>query len=84
MINPISSNINPADQERAEPIARTEAAPAKKDVPVADVVQLSNAAQAKLLRQQGLSTAEIAVNLGLDEKIVSMFLPSFSMKETKE
>jgi DNA-binding NarL/FixJ family response regulator len=81
MVNPISSNnptvnkIAAADQVRSEPTAKLEATPAK-----ADVVQLSNAAQAKLLKQQGFDVAQIAIKLGLDVKTVSTYLPSVSTK----
>jgi hypothetical protein len=80
MVNPISPhspNVNKltADQVHAEPSTKLEATPGK-----ADVVQLSVASQAKLLKQQGFDVQEIAIKLGLDIKTVSTYLPSVSEK----
>jgi DNA-binding CsgD family transcriptional regulator len=78
MINPISTNIAPANQQPLELQAKPEiSTPTASN---ADVVELSNSAQAKLLKQQGLDVAEIAIKLGLDVKTVSSYLPTVTMK----
>jgi hypothetical protein len=49
---------------------------AKTDMPrKADTVQISNEAQARSLRQQGMSIPEIALQLRLDLKTVTGFFP---------
>jgi DNA-binding CsgD family transcriptional regulator len=53
---------------------------ATAQAPQGDVVQLSNAAQAKLLKQQGLDVAQIAIKLGLDAKTVATYFPSVGSK----
>lgn len=78
MINPISSHIAPTSQPAVEPPAKPEASlPTASN---ADLVELSNSAQAKLLKQQGLDVGEIAIKLGLDVKTVSSYFPSVSIK----
>ena len=80
MVNPISSynsagkKTPDADQALAKPVAQPEVN-AKSDL-----VQISDAAQAKLFRQEGLTVDEIAIKMGLDVKTVSTFLPSPSLK----
>ncbi len=49
--------------------------PVRADVPTGDTVQLSYAAQALALRQQGLSIPEIAMQLKLDIKTVTSYFP---------
>jgi hypothetical protein len=80
MVDPISSNnpmvskqVAAADQAPVKPPAKPESAPFKVDVPKTDVVELSLSAQAKLLKQQGMSIAQIAIQLGLDVETVSGF-----------
>ncbi len=86
MVNPISSNNaamnKPADIAQIDPSTKLGAAPAKAVLSNADVVSLSDSAQAKLLKQEGLSVSEIALKLGLDVKTVSSFIPSVDIKET--
>jgi DNA-binding NarL/FixJ family response regulator len=48
---------------------------AKAEVAKSDTVQLSNEAQARSMRQQGLSIPEIAQQLRLDVKTVTGFFP---------
>jgi DNA-binding NarL/FixJ family response regulator len=89
MVNPISSNsaaLNgniAAEQARLESAEKPEAAPAQAIVAKADVVELSNSAQAKLLKQEGLNVSEIAIKLGLDVKTVSSYLPTVVIKSTE-
>jgi DNA-binding NarL/FixJ family response regulator len=78
MVNPISPNIAPKNQPSFELPARPEVSPSAASN--ADVVELSNSAQAKLLKQQGLNVAQIAIKLGLDVKTVSSYLPSVATK----
>lgn len=82
MVNPISSNNAAAAKiaAAAQPSAKPEVAPVKTDVQKADVVQLANAAQAKLLEQQGLTISQIAMKLSLDVKTVATYFPSVSTK----
>jgi hypothetical protein len=84
MIDSISSNNPIASPMARNPIAaadQTPANPVKLPAPNADVVQLSNSAQAKLLKQQGFDIAQIAIELGLDEKTVTSYLPTVTTKE---
>lgn len=82
MVNPISANSGAVNKNSAasQPPAKPEVAPVKTDVPKADVVELSNSAQAKLLKQQGLTIAQIAIKMSLDVKTVATYLPSVSTK----
>ena len=53
---------------------------AQADVPQGDLVQLSDAAQAKLLKQEGFDVTQIAIKLGLDQKTVATYFPSIDSK----
>jgi hypothetical protein len=78
MVEPIKSGgvtpkiSTPAAAPQAAVQAKAEAAPKS------DTVQLSNEAQARSLRQQGLSIPEIAIQLRLDIKTVTGFFPQSS------
>ena len=86
MVDPISSNIPSVNRnatadkvqasQQANPPAPAAVTPAKTESPKPDVVELSYSAQAKLLRQQGYSIPEIAMQLKLDVKTVNGFFPS--------
>lgn len=80
MINPISSQnaslnnqIAAADQAPEKTPAKPEGEQLKVDVSKTDVVELSDSAQARLLKQQGMDIAQIAFQLGLDVETVSSF-----------
>ena len=81
MVNPISSNnaavnkIAAADQAIAKAPVQAEVTQAKIDAPKADVVEISHSAQAKVLKQEGLTIPQIAIKLGLDVKTVTTFFP---------
>jgi len=87
MVEPIRTggatpNISaPTPTAAAQPIQARSAVPAqpvqaKADMPQnADTVQISNEAQARSLRQQGMSIPEIALQLRLDLKTVTGFFP---------
>jgi hypothetical protein len=80
--NPIARNpIAAPDQTAPKPPTTLEDIPVKTDASKGDVVQLSDSAQAKLLKQHGLDIAQIAIKLGLDEKTVSTFFPTVTTKE---
>ena len=86
MVNPISLNNaatnKPADIAQVDPSAKLGGTPAKAVLSNADVVSLSDSAQAKLLKQEGLNVSEIAIKLGLDVKTVSSYIPSVDIKPT--
>jgi len=80
MINPISSNnaaVNKitAEQALAKAPVQAEATQARIDAPNADVVEISHSAQAKVLKQEGLTIPQIAIKLGLDVKTVTTYFP---------
>ena len=85
MVDPISSNnptvnrISTPSQAPIEQPAQPEATPVKTDLPPkTDTVELSQQAQAQLLRQQGISIPQIALQLKLDVKTVTSFFPQTS------
>jgi len=86
MVNPISLNNaatnKPADIAQVDPSTKLGGTPAKAVLSNADVVSLSDSAQAKLLKQEGLNVSEIAIKLGLDVKTVSSYIPSVDIKPT--
>ena len=85
MVDPIRSGGAPASVStpavapqpiQAKPVAPAQPVQAKVDMPrKADTVQISNEAQARSLRQQGMSIPEIALQLRLDLKTVNGFFP---------
>jgi DNA-binding NarL/FixJ family response regulator len=81
MVDPISSNIpsvskiSAPSQASTKPPAQAEATPVKADLAKSDTVELSQEAQAQLLRQQGISIPQIALQLKLDVKTVTSFFP---------
>jgi hypothetical protein len=78
MVEPIkSASVTP---KVATPAAAPQAAvQAKAEITAkSDTVQLSHEAQARSLRQQGLSIPEIASQLRLDIKTVTGFFPQSS------
>ena len=81
MINPISSNnaavnkLAAADQAIAKAPVPAEGTQAKTDSQKLDVVEISHSAQAKVLKQEGLTIPQIAIKLGLDVKTVTTFFP---------
>jgi len=81
MVNPISSNnaamnkIAAADQAIAKATVQAEGSRAKTDTPRVDVVKISHSAQAKAMKQEGLTIPQIAIKLGLDVKTVTTFFP---------
>ena len=71
----VSSFQAPApSQTQAQPQAKVQSQP-QPAAPQQDVVELSQSAQAQLLRQKGMSIPEIAVQLGLQEAQVKAFFP---------
>ena len=77
MITPISSSsssvkIAAAGQAPAKQPSKPEPIQVKKEA--SDVVELSIPAQAKLLKQRGMSIPEIALELKLDVKTVTGYL----------
>lgn len=76
MIEPVKSGIAPASiSTPAKAVVPQGAAPAKTDLPKSDTVQLSDEAQARALRQNGVSIPDIALQLRLDIKTVTGFFP---------
>jgi len=81
MVDPIRSNSVPAGNVptprpvSAKPAAQPEAVPVTTSPAKEDTVELSYAAHAQLLRQQGLSIPEIALKLGQDVKTVTGYFP---------
>jgi hypothetical protein len=81
MIDPISSKMPPVSktstpaQAPANAQPKPEATPAKPDLQNADTVELSQQAQARLLREQGMGIPQIAMQLRLDVKTVTSFFP---------
>jgi len=80
MVNPISSNnaaVNKiaADQPIAKAPIQAEVTHEKTEAPRVDVVEISHSAQAKVLKQEGLTIPQIAIKLGLDVKTVTTFFP---------
>jgi hypothetical protein len=86
VINPISpknentNKVSTDDQAQAKPIVVQGNMSHAKTDPQSDIVQISNSAQAKMLKQQGLTVSQIAVKMGLDAKTVSTYLPSIDSK----
>ena len=82
--NTMASKIAATSQTQPMPPLQPAAAPAAKTETAtpstmkADTIQLSNAAQALILRQKGLSIAEIALRLRLDIGTVNGFFPQSS------
>jgi hypothetical protein len=76
MVDPIKSGVAPANISKPAPAAAPQA-PVQQNTVVqkTDTVQLSDAAQARSLRQQGKSIPEIALQLRLDVKTVNGFFP---------
>jgi hypothetical protein len=71
MVAPIPStdslkNNIAAEQAPANPPVKPEGAKAKTDAPKVDVVELSLPTQARLLKQQGMSIPQIAIQLKQD------------------
>ena len=76
--------ISPVAPDNTYGVSATELTPVKKSeqvsktkdisVPKTDSVELSHSAQARSLRQQGLSTEMIAIKLGLDLSTVKQYL----------
>ncbi len=81
MVDPIRSNSTPpvdvpaARPVAAKPAAQQEAASVTTNAAKEDTVELSYAAHAQLLRQQGLSIPDIAMKLGQDVKTVTSYFP---------
>ena len=76
MIDPVKSGtVPPHTSSPAKAAAPQAAVGAKPDLAKSDTVQLSNEAQARSLRQSGLSIPEIALQLRLDIKTVNGFFP---------
>lgn len=80
MIGSISSNTPLLGNQGSAAVQAPAMQAATAQAPQGDVVQLSNAAQAKLLKQQGLDVAQIAIKLGLDAKTVATYFPSVGSK----
>ena len=87
MINPISTNGTPGITPNAEadfakvktavkaektPV-RAEEIPVRLETPIKDSVELSDSAQARILRQAGQSIPQIALKLGLAIPTVAAF-----------
>jgi hypothetical protein len=68
---PSTHSAQPAQAAPAASQQSSQAKPAAKP----DVVDLSFSAQAQLLRQKGMSIAQIALQLGLDVTTVTSFFP---------
>lgn len=76
MIDPVKSGIVPALTSTPSKVSVPQAAvPAKSDLAKSDNVQLSNEAQARSMRQNGVSIPDIALQLRLDIKTVTGFFP---------
>jgi hypothetical protein len=76
MIEPVKPGVAPANISTPIKAAVQQApAPVKPDLAKSDTVLLSNEAQARSLRQNGLSIPEIALQLRLDIKTVTGFFP---------
>jgi hypothetical protein len=60
-------------QQPPQPLAQDKVVPRQ-----ADTIEISNAAQARSLRQQGVSVPEIALQLRLDVQTVNGFFPKNS------
>ena len=87
MINPISTSGTPGvtlkadlDFAKVKTAAKAEKAPvrpeelpAKLETPIKDSVQLSDSAQARIMRQAGESIPQIALKLGLAIPTVAAF-----------
>jgi hypothetical protein len=77
MVEPIRSAGAPANVPTPAPAPQPVQAKAEVS-PKADSVQISSEAQARSLRQQGMSIPEIALQLRLDVKTVSGYFPQSS------
>jgi hypothetical protein len=87
MVDPIRTGGVPSNISTPTPTAAPQPIQARSEVPAqpvqakadmpqkADTVQISNEAQARSLRQQGMSIPEIALQLRLDLKTVTGFFP---------
>ncbi len=72
---PTGVSAKPAPEVTAKPPAQQQAVSMATSAAKNDTVELSYAAHAQLLRQQGLSIPEIALKLGQDVKTVSGYFP---------
>jgi hypothetical protein len=76
MVDPIKSSGASAKISMPRPAAASQGAvQAKVELTKTDTVNLSHQAQARSMRQQGLSIPEIALQLRLDVKTVTGFFP---------
>ena len=80
MINSVSANTPLRGFQVPGSVQAPTAQSAQEVVPQGDLVQLSDAAQAKLLKQEGFDVTQIAIKLGLDQKTVATYLPSIDSK----
>ena len=76
MIEPVKSGVTPSNiSTPSKPSVPQAAVPAKSDLTKSDAVQLSDEAQARSMRQNGMSIPDIALQLRLDIKTVTGFFP---------
>ncbi|MFI5369581.1 MAG: hypothetical protein ACHQ1F_11290 [Spirochaetia bacterium] len=76
MIDPAKPAIAPAAIPTPSKASVQQAAvPTKPDLAKSDTVQLSDEAQARSMRQNGMSIPDIALQLRLDIKTVTGFFP---------
>ena len=76
MIEPVKSGIPPVNiSTPAKSSVPQAVVTAKSDLGKGDTVQLSDEAQARALRQNGMSIPDIALQLRLDIKTVTGFFP---------
>jgi hypothetical protein len=76
MIEPVKSGIAPVHiSTPTKTSAPQVVVPAKSDLAKSDTVQLSDEAQARSMRQNGVSIPDIALQLRLDIKTVTGFFP---------
>jgi DNA-binding NarL/FixJ family response regulator len=77
MVDPVRPAGTPANTPK--PAAAPQPVQAKAEIPPkTDSVQISSEAQARSLRQQGMSIPEIALQLRLDVKTVTGYFPQSS------
>jgi len=76
MIEPVKPGIAPGNIPTPSKAPAPQAAvQAKSDTTKSDTVQLSDEAQARSMRQNGMSIPDIALQLRLDIKTVTGFFP---------
>jgi hypothetical protein len=79
MVDPVKSGSAPVNIAAQNAAASPQSVvQSKADVSKPDTVEISDAAQARSMRQQGLSIPEIALQLRLDVKTVTEFFPKSS------